>query len=63
MQLVVDLLKCESNGLCVTQAPGVFELSDDDELVVLNDSPDESQRVQVEMAVKMCPKQALSLLG
>jgi ferredoxin len=62
MRVVVDLLKCESNGLCVTQAPSVFDLTDDDELVVLAECPDESQRAAVEAAVKMCPKQALSLV-
>jgi ferredoxin len=62
MRVVVDQLKCESNGLCVTQAPEVFELTDDDELIVLNDSPPDSQRAAVETAIRMCPKQALSLV-
>lgn len=63
VQVVVDRLKCESNGLCVGYAPGMFEISDDDELVVLVDSPSEDRRAGLELAVRMCPKQALSLLG
>ena len=61
VHVVVDRLKCESNGLCVGYAPEVFEISDDDELVVLEESPSEGRRTAVELAVRMCPKQALSL--
>ena len=61
MKINVDRLKCESNGLCMTYAPGVFEVDDDDELVVLIEEPGEEFRASVETAVRMCPKQALSL--
>jgi ferredoxin len=61
VRVIVDLLKCESNGLCVVQAPDVFEIDDADELVVLNATPPEDRRAAVEAAVRMCPKQALSL--
>ena len=63
MRVIVDLLKCESNGLCMGQAPDVFLVNDDDELVVLQAEPAEELRSQVERAVKMCPKQALTLEG
>jgi ferredoxin len=63
MRIVVDLLKCESNGLCVSQAPNVFTLTDDDELLVLQSEPAESERASVLGAVQMCPKQALSVEG
>jgi ferredoxin len=62
MRVLVDLVKCESNGMCQSAAPAVFEINDDDELVVLNETPDESQRAVVEQAIRMCPKQALSLI-
>jgi ferredoxin len=62
MRVVVDLMRCESNGLCVSQAPGVFEITDDDELRILQESPDESARAAVTAAVRMCPKQALTLI-
>lgn len=62
MRVVVDLMKCESNGMCMAQAPEVFLVNDDDELVVLQERPDEQLRTKVEAAVKRCPKQALSLL-
>ena len=62
MRVVVDLMKCESNGMCMAQAPEVFLVNDDDELVVLQETPSEQLRPKVEAAVKRCPKQALSLL-
>ena len=61
MRVVVDLMKCESNGMCMAQAPEVFLVNDDDELVVLQVSPAEELRAKVESAVRLCPKQALSL--
>ncbi len=63
VRIVVDRLKCESNGLCVASVPDVFEIDDADELVVLNEEPSEDRRTALELAVRMCPKQALSLLG
>lgn len=61
VRILVDRLKCESNGLCVGHAPGIFEIDDNDELVVLNEQPPPDRRTAVEVAVRMCPKQALSL--
>lgn len=61
MRVVVDLLKCESNGLCMAQAPEVFLVNDDDELVLLQEQPAEELRAKVEAAVRMCPKQAITL--
>lgn len=62
VRISVDRLKCESNGLCVGHAPDIFEIDDNDELVVLNEEPSPDRRTAVEVAVRMCPKQALSLL-
>lgn len=62
MRIEVDRLKCESNGLCVGFAPDLFSIDDTDELVVLNEEPSEDRRSAVELAVRMCPKQALSVL-
>ena len=61
MRIVVDLLKCESNGLCVAQAPNFFALTDDDELLLLAEVVQAADVPAVEAAVRLCPKQALSL--
>ncbi len=61
MRVVVDWDLCESNALCMAAAPEVFELQDDDTLLVLQETPDESLRAKVEAAVRNCPKRAISL--
>jgi ferredoxin len=57
-----DFDLCESNGICTGLAPDVFELDDDDYLVVLTDevTPDNEGRIQ--QAVASCPKAALSIV-
>ncbi|MGO8870725.1 MAG: ferredoxin [Acidimicrobiales bacterium] len=61
MRVVVNMSQCESNALCMGVAPDIFELDDDDNLTVLNETPDESARDRVLEAVRMCPKQAISI--
>ena len=61
MRVVVNMSQCESNGLCMGVAPDIFEVDDDDNLTVLNETPDESDRDRVLEAVRMCPKQAISI--
>ena len=61
MRVVVDWDLCESNGLCMAAAPEVFQLQDDDTLLILQETPDESLRGKVTDAVHACPKQAISL--
>lgn len=62
MRVVVDLGQCESNALCMAAAPEVFKLDDNDDLHVLIENPGEDLREKVEMAVRTCPKQAISIL-
>ena len=61
MRVVVDWDLCESNGLCMAAAPEIFQLQDDDTLLILQETPDESLRGKVTDAVRACPKQAISL--
>ena len=61
MRVVVNFELCESNALCMSAAPAVFEVRDDDLLYVLNEHPSEDQRAAVEAAIRACPKQAISL--
>lgn len=61
MRVVVDMDRCEANGLCMGVAPEVFDLTEDDELVLLREHPDESQRAAVGEAIRQCPRQAISL--
>jgi len=63
MHITVDYELCESNGVCVGLVPSVFELRDDDNLYLLVDDPEESLRPDLELAVRRCPRQAISLVG
>ena len=62
MRVVVDMTQCESNALCMGVAPDIFLLDDDDNLTVLDETPDESARARVLEAVRVCPKQAISIV-
>jgi ferredoxin len=42
-------------------APEVFEVRDDDFLYVLQEEPPEELRSKVEEAVRLCPKQAITI--
>jgi ferredoxin len=61
MKVVVDFDLCESNALCAGVAPEVFEVREDDFLYVLNETPGEELRERVEEAVRLCPKQAITI--
>lgn len=61
MRVTVDYELCESNGICAGLLPSVLELRDDDNLYVLQESPDESLRETLQLAVRRCPRQALRL--
>ena len=61
MKIVVDRTRCEGNAVCEQLAPEVFHVDDDDNLVVLMESPPDSLRVSVDAARNACPKNALRL--
>jgi ferredoxin len=61
MKVVVDFDRCESNAVCMGIAPEVFEVRDDDFLYVLQEHPPEELRPKIEEAVRLCPKQAISI--
>jgi ferredoxin len=63
VHVTVDYDLCESNGICSGLMPSVFDLRDDDLLYLLDPSPAEALRPQVELAVRRCPRQALRLDG
>lgn len=61
MMLTVDWLRCDGNGACAAEAPEVFDLDAEDNLVVLLAEPPAALRPQVEAAVAACPKRALAV--
>ena len=63
MRIEVDRDTCEGVGMCESMAHEFFELDDDDEMRVLDETPGEEHRSQVAAAVASCPVQALRLTG
>jgi ferredoxin len=63
VKIIVDYDLCEANAVCMAEAPEVFKVDDDDNLHVLQENPPVKLRAKVEAAVRLCPKQALKLIG
>ncbi len=60
-RVVVDRDLCQGHGVCASEAPEVFDVPGKHQVVVLADSPADSLRAGVELAVKYCPTHALRI--
>ncbi len=63
MRIEVDRDRCEGVGMCEAMASDFFQVDDDEELRLLDDSPAESERSRIFAAVNSCPVLALTLVG
>jgi ferredoxin len=61
MRLEADLDLCQGHGVCQSEAPTVFRVTDDNVVEILDPNPPEDLRTAVKEAVKNCPTQALTL--
>jgi ferredoxin len=62
MKIVVDRDLCQGHAMCALEDPDVFKVGPkDDQVVVLDETPDESHRAAVDNAVRYCPTTALSI--
>ncbi|ROZ84813.1 ferredoxin [Gordonia sp. OPL2] len=61
MRIKADFDLCESNAVCVGMAPDVFDLDDDDYLVILAEEVPAEREEEMRQVVASCPKSALSL--
>ena len=61
MRVVVNFDTCNSNAVCMSVAPEVFEVRDDGYLYILDENPGEQLRDKVEEAVRMCPTRSISI--
>ncbi len=61
MKIKVDFDLCESNALCEAMAPDVFELDDDDFLVLKAEETTAENIEDVKRAVAACPRAAITL--
>ena len=61
MRIVVDRDLCQGHGVCESEAPTVFSVSKKGDLTVLDETPPDDVRAEVEKAVKFCPTHALKI--
>ena len=62
MRVVADLDLCQGHEMCQGEAPEVFGFDEaTDQVIVLQEHPDESLRPQVLAAVRYCPAMALAV--
>ena len=61
MEITVNRDLCEANAVCCGLVPTVFELDDDENLVIKVPNPSEELLPKVQKAVERCPKNALEL--
>ena len=62
MRVTADLDLCQGHQMCQGEAPEVFGFdAEADVVVLLQATPEESQRAKVAAAVRYCPAMALAL--
>lgn len=62
MKVRVDVARCESNAICLTLAPAVFDLDDDGLVVLRTDRVGPEFERQVRGAIDACPRAVISTL-
>jgi ferredoxin len=59
MHIIADRQRCEGHGLCVEVAPEVFDLDDNDVVLILHDEIPPELEVRAEAGARSCPVAAL----
>jgi sterol 14-demethylase len=63
MRIAVDRDLCQGHAVCESEAEGIFVLEKRAATVtVLDESPPEDRRGEVEAAVRYCPTHALTII-
>ena len=62
MRVVVDFDLCQGHGVCKEEAPAVFDVDERaGRVIVRTETPPESERAALTLAVRYCPTKALRL--
>lgn len=56
-----DLDLCQGHAMCELEAPDYFRVPKRGKVEILDDEPPDSDRRQIEAAVRACPTRALSI--
>ena len=62
MRVEADLDLCQGHAVCEMEAPDVFAVPKRGKVTILDPTPPESLRADVESAVRYCPTQALRIV-
>ena len=62
MAIEVEERLCIAAGRCVAVAPELFDVDEDGFVVLLEESPSESQREAAHMASVLCPAKAIRVI-
>lgn len=62
MRIEIDVDLCQGHAMCELEAPAVFSVPKKGKATLLDPEPPESERAQVEAAVRYCPTQALRIV-
>jgi sterol 14-demethylase len=63
MKIIVDYDLCQGHGACMGEAPQLFRVDDKGMLTILQETPPEGLRKQLESAAKYCPTGAIRIEG
>ncbi|NDL60366.1 ferredoxin [Phytoactinopolyspora sp. XMNu-373] len=62
MKVIVDLQACQGYACCMMEAPAVFDLDESaGKAIVLEETPSDELRTQVEAAARVCPARAITV--
>ena len=61
LKIYVDMEKCQHYGQCVFDAPNIFRLNEDDKLEY-EATADDSERDNIQLAIDICPMQAIKFV-
>ncbi|SOD71772.1 ferredoxin [Jatrophihabitans sp. GAS493] len=63
MKVIADDTRCIGSGQCYLQAPGVFDIDDEEgTVVVLQEQPPVESERDVRAAAEICPSGAIKVL-
>lgn len=61
MKILIDLDLCEANGLCMDACDDVFEVTEEDVLVIHRERITPERSDAIREAVRLCPRGALAI--
>ncbi len=61
MRVRIDFELCQSHGVCMEEAPEVFQVLDDGTVSILLEEPPEALEGKVRDALRYCPTGAIAI--